>query len=170
MVTRTFIQQGQGYGSAPADITVKIDGNVIFSGTVPTVNQPLPVLPDPNIELTSNLYSWTNEVLYKGQQDFELTVNSGTVILTTAIANYTITLDPVTGNLVPGNESIYAQFFREEVDGIMITDCFTEEKINGISQEEHPIPGTFNGQWWWTITEGSTFTALLNTDWGNVGV
>lgn len=167
MTTRTFVQQGQGYGATPVNITVKIDGNTIFSGPVPTVDAPPPTLPNLDLQITSNLYTWTNDVSYSGQQTFELTVNDGSLLLTKSFANYTPIYDEATGNITPGNESTYASFFYEMVDGVIINDPFTNEQIDGVPQIEHPDPASLSGQWWWQIPNGSTFTATLNTNAGS---
>lgn len=169
MTTRTFRQQGIGYGPA-TNVTVKIDGTIVFSGPVPTLDQPPPSLPNPNLQITDTLYTWTNDVSYSGQQSFELTVSSGMVMLTEALANYTDLFNPATGNVViPGNANDYLVFFEEVVDGVTLTDPFTNEAIDGEPQIEHPDPTQLRGQWWWIVPAGSTFTATLNTSAGNVG-
>lgn len=162
MTTRTFIQNGQGYGPTPVAIVAKIDGNVVFSGNVPTVNQPLPILPDPNVNITTNLYTWTNDLTFSGEQDFELTVENGTLLLTKSLANYS--------DLVPLSTEEYNPFFYEIIDGVKIYDAFTNEKIDGVTQIEHPDPASLTGQWWWVIPSGSTFTATLNIMAGNANV
>ena len=45
MANRTVQIFGKGYGSAPITATVQISGNVVFTGEIPTVDQPLSVLP-----------------------------------------------------------------------------------------------------------------------------
>jgi hypothetical protein len=45
MTTRNFIQYGQAFGAATASITATIDGTVVFSGPVSTLDTPFPSLP-----------------------------------------------------------------------------------------------------------------------------
>lgn len=168
-IERTFIQQGQGYGSTPVNITAKIGNVVVHTGPVPTVDgiPPRGGIPGGDAGPLVNLFSWTKDSSFVGQQDVEITVDNGLLLMTQTVANYTdITL---AGNLIPGNASSFTCFFVENIDGFEIGDPYTEEKINGISQEEHPDPAQLSGQWWWYIPGGSTFTAKLNVAGGNVG-
>lgn len=45
-MSRIFKQLGHGYGASPVTITAQIDGNTIFSGTIPTTDTPLPGIAD----------------------------------------------------------------------------------------------------------------------------
>lgn len=172
MVTRTFVQKGQGYGAEPVRITAKIGGNVVFSGSVVTVDEPRPALPNLDWQMDSNLYTWTNDVSYHGQQDFELTVQNGTLLFCDSLANYTMYTDPVTGNVMPGDDSHYGAFYFEETvtptGNVIVYDPYTEEAIDGITQMPQPGVYEYPGQWWWTLPAGSTFTAKLNIFAGNV--
>jgi len=42
MSNRTFKQLGQGYSNVPATVIVKVDGETVYMGPVPTVNEPVP--------------------------------------------------------------------------------------------------------------------------------
>lgn len=167
MAIRTFIQQGQGYGSAPVTITAKIGGVTIYAGPVPTVDGSPP--PGGNIEIptpVSNLFSWTNDTSFAGEQDFEIIVDNGTLLMTSTVANYT---NYLVGNVImPGSETVYNGFWTEVIDGAVISDPFTNEKIDAVPQIEHPDPGALDGQWWWYINGGSVFSATLNVSVGNV--
>jgi hypothetical protein len=44
MTNRTIQFFGKGYGTVPINATVQISGNVVFTGEIPTVDQPLSVL------------------------------------------------------------------------------------------------------------------------------
>lgn len=168
MTTRTFIQQGQGYGIVPVEIVAKIDGNVVFSGAVPTTNPPVPPGgTGTGSGPTQNLFSWTNDVTFAGQQSVEITVTGGTLLMTQTVANYTKYLDG-TGNTQPGNETTYTGFWTEVIDGITISDPFINEAIDGVLQIEHPEPGSLDGQWWWYVPNNGVFTAILNVAAGNV--
>ena len=95
MANRTVQILGQGYGSSPAEITVTSNGNIVFSGTVNTADQPLPVLPDPSVQLTNVLCSFEIDMAFTGQIPMSCTVSSGTVIFADILANYKQIPNPV---------------------------------------------------------------------------
>lgn len=168
MTTRTFIQQGQGYGSTPVDVTVKIGGTVVYSGTIPTLDEPPPQGGTGATGPLTNLFSWTNDVNFSGQQDFEVSVDGGLMLMTQTVANYTVLTDSA-GNTFPGNATSFGGFWIEQVGNVLIGDPFTNEQIDGIPSPDHPDPTQLTGQWWWYVPNGSTFTATLNVSAGNVG-
>jgi hypothetical protein len=165
MTTRTFLQQGQGYGSSPATVTVLVNGSEVFNGPVPTVDQPVPTAPNSVGVSDANLFTWTNTVDFTGTQSFELTVNSGTVLLTDSYANYGFTDNPTppTDNY-PGGADAYQEFFQIDIGGTIYTDPFSGVAIDGVAQ--NPDRNGQDGQWYWTIPTGSTFTATLNVQAG----
>jgi hypothetical protein len=96
MANRTVQLLGQGYDTSPADITVTANGNIIFSGTISTVNQPLPSLP--NLELSNStvvLCSFDIDQSFVGQIPMSCQINSGTVIFAQIYANYTGIVNPI---------------------------------------------------------------------------
>jgi hypothetical protein len=95
MPIRTVQIQGQGYGSTPAQITVTASGNTIFSGTVNTVNQPLPALPNPEININNVLCTFEIDTAFVGEIPMTCAVSSGTVIFSNIYANYVANLNPV---------------------------------------------------------------------------
>lgn len=166
-IERTFIQKGQGYGPTPVTITAKIGNVVVYSGTVPTLNQAPPVGGQSGPGPSTNLFSWTNDIEFSGQQDVEISVEGGLLLLSQTLANYTAgggaNVKPV-----PGDANTFRNFWYETIDGVTIGDPFTDEKIDGVPQIEHPEPSQLPGQWWWYLPAGSTFTARLNIAAGNV--
>ena len=155
MTTRTFKQFGQGYGATPAVVTTSIGGTVVFSGNVPTVDSPMPSFP--NLEVTgTELYTWTNTVDFAGTQSFSMTVQNSTVLLTESFANY-----------CNANDSAqFGLFYTYEVGNTLVADPFTDVAIDGISLQKSMDYSEYNGQWYWTIPAGSTFTATLNVSAG----
>lgn len=95
MANRTVQILGQGYGSNPAEITVTSNGNTVFSGTVNTLNQPLPELPDPSVQLTNVLCSFEIDAEFTGQIPMSCTVSSGTVMFADIQTNYKQLPNPV---------------------------------------------------------------------------
>jgi len=94
MANRTIQIYGQGFGSTPAEIVVTANGNTVFSGTIPTTNDPLPVLP--NIEYsTQEIFEFTVDPSFSGQLPMTCQVTNGTVIFAQVEMNYSFILNPV---------------------------------------------------------------------------
>ena len=88
MPIRTVQIQGQGYGSTSAQITVTANANTVFSGTVNTVDQPVPSLPNADIDLSNVLCTFEIDTAFTGQIPMTCQVFSGTVIFADILANY----------------------------------------------------------------------------------
>ena len=95
MANRTVQILGQGYGSSPAQITVTANGNTVFSGTVSTVDQPLPALPNLGLTISNILCSFEIDLAFTGQIPMTCAVSSGTVIFAQINANYVAIPNPV---------------------------------------------------------------------------
>ena len=94
MAIRTVKIYGLAYGSSPSSITVTANGTQIFSGTVTTVDQPIPPLP--NSDLTQvTLFTFERDTAFTGQIPMNCTVNSGTVIFGKVMANYVSVSNPL---------------------------------------------------------------------------
>lgn len=177
MTTRTFKQLGQGFGIIPCTITAKIDGVTVYSGTVPTVNQPLPAGPAGVDDGYPDLFTWTNDVNFAGTQSMEITVTGSPLLLAAVNANYVPQVIPVTGkienpdpNWVPTNyessgPSTYNVIFKESVGDKVYTDPTTNVVIDGIAKSVTRNP-ELTGQRHWLINPGSTFTCQLNVQAG----
>ena len=156
MTTRTFKQCGQAYGSTPASITATINGTEVFSGPVPTVDQPLPTLPElsANVSLPT-LFTWTNTVDFAGTQSFSIAVTGSQLLLDFTGADYC-------GN----RKEEFKNFYRYEIGGVIVADPLTNVAIDGLAMQRGPDNSQFSGQWQWVIPAGSTFTATLNVSAG----
>ena len=86
MANRTVQLLGQGYGASPAEITVTVNGNIVFSGTVNTVDQPLPAQPT-SVMLTDTLCVFELDGAITGEIPMTCAVSSGTVIFTKILSN-----------------------------------------------------------------------------------
>jgi hypothetical protein len=95
MAIRTVQILGQGYGANPAEITVTANGNTIFLGTVATVDQPLPALPNLEIDLTNILCTFEIDTAFAGEIPMTYAVSAGTVIFADIYANYISIPNPV---------------------------------------------------------------------------
>ncbi len=150
-MTRTFTQKGQAYGAVPCNITAKIDGVVVFSGTVPTADTPPPPLPDSELDLGVPLFSWTKPVDFAGTCELEIAVSGSQLIITDTAADY----------VDPRDSSVTGAFYKIEIDGVVYGDPFTNEKIDGVAQVG-PYDPELPGQWYWIVNPGSTFTTTVN--------
>lgn len=152
MTDRTFQQRAQAYGSSPCQVVCQIDGNTVFSGSVTTLDQPFPSLPDPDFT-TVPAWSWQDSPDFTGTRQFTVSVTGSTLLLAQTFAN-----DPY-GNVA--NLDQFGSFYSKEVDGVVYNDPFTNETIDGVLQSGPYVPDK-TGQWWWQIPAGSTFAATLN--------
>lgn len=153
MTVRTFKQFAQGYGATPTSITVKLDGQEIFSGEIATENAPLPSLPDSSVQILNEIFTWEKDTTFTGTMALEISVQGSPLLLADSLANYHIDL--------PEYADKYLGYYSEVIDGVTYTDSFTNEQIDGISVSRSENPA-LSGQWWWTIMPGSTFTATVN--------
>jgi hypothetical protein len=166
MTTRTLKQQGQGYGNQPVTVIAKINGAVVYSGEIPTVDQPVPAFPNQEVIIDQDLFTWESTVDFSGTQNLEITVTSGTVILTDTLANYVFTPNPnLPPDSIPGGASVFDVFYSIENDGVVISDPFTNVVIDSVAQSPIRDSG-LNGQWYWKIGSGSVFSTTVNIDAG----
>jgi len=96
MAERTVVFKGLAYGSTPATVQITANGVSIFSGTITTENQPLPVMPNP--ELTTAivpLFTMTVDTAFLGTVPMTCEVTNGTVIFADIVANYSDKFNPI---------------------------------------------------------------------------
>jgi hypothetical protein len=157
MISRTFTQHGQAYGNAPGCVTAKINNVVVFSGPVATENTPIPFLPNTELDIGVDIFSWQEPIDFSGTCELEIAVTGSTLLITTASADYVDFSDP----------TVTGPFYQVTIDEVVYTDPFTNEKING-----NIVTGPYNpklpGQWYWKVDPGSTFAATVNINPGVV--
>ena len=157
MTIRNFKQCGQAYGSTPASITATIDGTVVFSGPVSTLDQPLPILPEPSDDVSPpTLFTWTNTVDFAGTQSYSIAVTGSPLLLGFTGADHCV------ANYVAQFSSTYTY----EIGGVVVADPLTNVSIDGTVRTRGPDNQTLSGQWQWLIPAGSTLTATLNVNAG----
>lgn len=150
MTDRTFKQYALGFGASPAQVVFQINGNTVFTGSVTTLDEPIPPLPNSEYVVDNVAWSWTNPVDFEGTQQVTITVSGSALLLAQTLANN------------PADEpDSFQGFYLVEVDGVIYSDPFTEEAINGVPQSG-PYNPAISGQWWWRIPAGSTFTATMH--------
>lgn len=150
MTDRTFNQYALGFGNSPAQVVFQINGNTVFTGSVTTLDEPMPALPNAEYVIDNVAWSWTNAVDFEGTQQISVTVSGSDLLLAQTLAN-----NPA------ANADVFGSFYNIEIDEVTYFDPFTEEAINGVEQSGPYDPNT-PGQWWWRIPAGSTFSATMN--------
>ena len=156
MTTRNFIQCGQAYGSTTASITATIDGTVIFSGPISTVNTPVPTRPDASTDTVPTIFTWTNTVAFAGTQSYSIAVTGSPLLLDYTGADHCFA----------NNVSQFSAFYTYEIGGVTVADPLTNVAIDGVAQQRGPDNSTLSGQWQYLIPAGSTLTATLNVNAG----
>ena len=155
---RDFRQLGMGYGVSPVSITASVNGSQVFSGTVPTLDQPVPGDITPVQPPQETCFSWTEpDTSWTGTRSFQL-VNTGSGI-------FRITRTQAIGDLSAedGWSGVFFQEISTPAGNVAFTDPFTEVSIDGVPQSRPEYAGHY-GQWHWTVAPGSTFTATLNVN------
>jgi hypothetical protein len=164
MANRTFKQLGQAYGSTPVSVVVYVDGTEVYSGTVPTVDQPVPALPDTNISLTSQLFTWEKAMSASGTSVLEVTVTGGTLVLADTLANYCKIWAP---NTTPKTISSTGVDGWDELNDLTAgpppppyVDPFSNVTISGIAKtaDHTNLPG----QYYWSLQSGDTFSCTVS--------
>ena len=115
MTNRTIYVIGQGYSPTPVSVVATLDGNVVFNGTIPTVDQDISVTKVPNPErrtlqeqletAKTALFSISELVEYEGVATLNIEVTGGPVWFGSVISNYLANphLNPV---LTPEQQAI----------------------------------------------------------------
>jgi hypothetical protein len=150
MILRTFQQLAQAYGAVPAQVVVQIDGNTVFSGSIATVDQPMPTLPNQETIIDNVAWTWQDDVAFAGSKSITVSVSNSPLILATTLADN------------PYNDvTQFEAFYSVDVGNVSYADPFTDETINGVPQSG-PYNPDLPGQWWWHIPAGSTFAATMH--------
>jgi hypothetical protein len=127
---------GQGYGVSDATVNVITSEYLdAYKGTVPTLNQPVPVTPD----TVDTLFTFFTAREWTGTTTLSIEVTSGVVVISGLVSNYNIL--EVAGATDP--------FYSINAYGPIWGDVV----INGILQE----PNTF-----YTVANGSTIVISIN--------
>lgn len=96
MANRTIQIQGLAYGAVSASIGATFNANTVFSGTVNTLNEPVPALPDPTLEgQLYTLFSFDVDTAVTGNVTMSCNVTEGPVIFAQILSNYASVANPV---------------------------------------------------------------------------
>jgi hypothetical protein len=169
---RTFKFYGLGYGDTPVTVTASVNSTQIFSGTVPTVDQPIDPWPYPTPEEvgTTVLFTVPDSALFNtdfaGNVPMTVTISTGSGALLGLInSNYyagNVEIDPGAGTA--NNFSIC--YFSQPPNSDGTTDPRSNTAIDGVVQT---IPLHPEGCNVWRVLSGSTITYNWNISVGQVG-
>lgn len=159
-MSRIFKQMGHGYGAAPVSIVAQIDGNTVYSGTVPTTDEPVPG-EEPGVQLGLDCFQWTEPVAnFVGTRSYSISCSGGIFQLGATAAQWNLANAASFG-------FVYEQMENFGAGNVLITDPLTDVSINGVPQtrpDDPTVEGTLPGQWGWVIPDGGTLTATLNVN------
>lgn len=172
MTNRTLQFMGIAYGNVPVQLNAHINGELIFSGAVETVDTPLPdTAPDMSgeVPLFTLVDSSLFPVEFSGSYPMTISVATGDGIYIEHVhCNYMWGRDPVGNVVTPGNATTFVQCYNgtpTNSDGTH--DSRSSVTIDGVPQ--NPNRTGLPGQWTWEIIQGSTIACNFNIAVGNVG-
>ena len=168
MANRTIQFYGYAYGNVPVQLNAHINGQTIFSGTVATLNEDIPVLPG-DLSAAPVLFSVDASELFPttfaGSYPMTVSVATGAgILLGFTNSNYMAISGP-DGTFTPGNETSFLSCYYgvpPNSDGTF--DSRSSVQINGVIQ---PRPAPPSGQWTWEVTVGSTLECNFNVSVGS---
>lgn len=151
MINRTVEIYGYAYSASTASIVATVNGTQVFSGNLPLSGA---TLPDPTASLTP-----PDNVLFT----FELPLTfDGTVPMTIQLVSGDVIFGPVGANYSIVNESgLVDKFYDVYPTG---PDCRSNVTIDGVAPDLPPHDS--DGDYWYTILEGSTFACDLSVTGG----
>jgi hypothetical protein len=154
MSTKTISQRGQGFGSNPVSIVSSIDGQQVFAGTVPTLDQPVVI----GLDSTPQIFTWTVPISFAGTQSLSIDVTGGDLVLTFTGGDFA----PMDGPSTRG-PGIYTVLYHQTIGEVTVPDPFVDVVIDGKPMSRSAEP---DGQWHWYIPEGTNFSATVNITQG----
>jgi hypothetical protein len=166
MINRTFKFYTQAFSElGTVSVVAKFNGQQVYSGTIPTVND---FAPSASTKFNTLGFEWTGPIDIQGQVPFELTVAGGTVFFGSIEANYSgvnfkvDTTDPsnpiIIVNTAPEN------FWQDVNQNTVETDGKTNVMINGVKQFREILNPSLLGDWYYKIFDTQTLTCDIFVD------
>ena len=94
MAERTVVFKGLAYGATAATVQITANGVSVFSGTVTTQNQPVPSMPNTELDSVA-LFTMTVDTAFSGTIPMTCEVTNGSVIFAQILANYSNKSNPI---------------------------------------------------------------------------
>jgi hypothetical protein len=148
---RTVQIWAQGFGSAPAAIEATVNNTLIFSGPVPTVDEPMQEHGGPQYKGTGQLaFSFDIPFDFVGAVPVSIKVTDQMVIVTNSFYNY-VTL-PGTDPDFPNQRVIGGPDVFVAIAGGELTDPKAYVKINSVLKIPNRNGSEEMGEWYWPLT------------------
>lgn len=162
MTTRTFKQCGCGYGGTTVNITVKLNGTVIYQGPVLTKNEPVGV---PAAITNNTLFSWNAPVEFNGVFDLEIAVTGGRLVIESTFGNYVfVPYDQPGPSMISGGPDTYGWIYISSGPSGITSDPLTDVSIDNIPHVKGDT--SLTAQWTYTVESGSTWRARVHVQPG----
>ena len=142
MATRTIQFLGMGVGSNPVTVTVTANGTQFFNGTIPTVNQPIPVLPNPElIPDQTVIITLELDTAFAGQVPMTFTVSGGAAIFGEVMTNYWPIRNPVY------TDEEWATITNDQISNTIKAPIFAAHCTPPLTQEQYDIVASDSTPW-----------------------
>lgn len=168
---RTFQFIGLGYGTTDATITAKVNNTVVYSGAVPTVDQPLSPLPEPAPSDLLTLFEIPNSSTlntdFAGSLPMTVEVTGGTGVLFSLIQCNYYSGDPAQDPNCGQPDKFSYSYTGNPTNSEGTVDPRSSVKIDGVTQVP-PLAASL-GCWTWVVPAGSTLSYNWNISIGQVG-
>jgi hypothetical protein len=139
---RTLQFYGLAYGDSNVSLTATINGNIVFSGEVPTTNSPLPLPPvDDQVDNAVLLFSLPDSPLFPSNQTLSypvsISVSGGYgVILSAIYSNYTNIPTPIVqavlaNSTISGTTLTIGSVISGNVAIGQIVNCYNNNVVKG---------------------------------------
>lgn len=165
MTTRTIQFLGQGYNSEPVTVTATWNGNTIFNGSIPTVDEPLPPGDFTPAEI---MFTQSVELTLQAEIPMSIEVLTGTLMVGRIVGNYAnvYTTEGNVTTITSSGPNIYMAINNSHNNqDPSLSDVRSNVLINGASVPTPRNPAT-TGTWCYQVAAGSTITCLVDLDSG----
>jgi hypothetical protein len=174
---RTFRFYGIGYGNTPVTVTARVNSTEIFSGEIPTIDQPIDPYPRPlpAAANTTVAFSLTDSALlntdFAGSVPMTITVSGGYGATFSKIdCNYYMKrISPYEADA--GQPGTFGPCYRgvpANPEGTL--DSRSSVVINGVAQTtQRPLDGSWDGTWYWLVPTGTEMSCNWNIGVGQIG-
>jgi hypothetical protein len=170
---RTINFYGYAYGSVPVQLNAHINGELVFSGTVPTIDAEMPLANKLDMSSAPVLFAVADSSLFPvdfaGSYPMTLSIATGTGVLQcNTFSNYMAKFDPVAKTFAVGSADVFADMYNGvPVNSDSTTDSRSSVFIDAVAVPQVRTPET-DGQWTVEVLSGSTMSCQLSIAKGSI--
>ena len=139
MSTKTVQIYGKGFGPSDATITVTLDGQTIFDGSIPTLNQPVPA-EEVDLGIVEPIVSFDLPIDFQGQIPMTCQVTNGTVAFAQILVNQYLKRNPIytpTDCVILNNPSSTRQQHIDVISQYAVP-AFSQDELNTLINPATP--------------------------------